>query len=166
MLISVMILPIKNAYALDNMPTLYYNNIVEEVNTENTFAQTASRYIDYTTELATAHTARAFEEEELNTIVYNNSDGSQTVYFFDENIKYTDDNGNIVEKDITLEAVGGGYKTKNNDISTLLPTRLADGITVTYNDSAVRLAPITNNSGVSTFALGEAEHIAIPNMVP
>lgn len=165
MLISATILPIKNAYALDNMLVLDYNNIAEESNAENAFEQTASRYIDYTTELATAHTVRAFDEEALNTIVYNNSDGSQTVYFFDEDIKYTDDNGNIVEKNITLEAVNGGYKTKSNNISTILPTRLADGITVTYNDSAVRLAPITNNSGVSTFALGEAEHIAIPNMV-
>lgn len=161
MLVSTIILPIPTAFALDNSTIFNYNNIEERDNLI-TDAEERSRYIDYEAEIAAGHTQRIPTEETLSTIVYKNSDNSRTVYYFDENIKYVDSEGNIIEKDITLESVnGGGYRTKQNDILTLLPNRISSGVTVAYKDNAVKLIPIINDtvSGSFSMAADEIAHL-------
>ena len=161
MVVSTIILPVPITYALDNLTIFNYNNIEENDNLI-TDAEERSRYINYEAEIAAGHTQRIPTEETLSTIVYKNSDNSRTVYYFDENIKYVDSEGNIVEKDVTLESVnGGGYRTKQNDILTLLPNRISSGVTVAYKDNAVKLIPIVNDtvSGSFSMAADEIAHL-------
>lgn len=43
--------------------------------------------------------ARLYEKETaLDTVLFANKDGSETVYIFDEDVKYIDENGSIVDK--------------------------------------------------------------------
>jgi hypothetical protein len=48
------------------------------------------------------HVLRLPEEETLSTYVFLNSDGTKTVYYMDENVKFVDSDGNIHEKNLTL----------------------------------------------------------------
>lgn len=45
------------------------------------------------------HTERLYDkEDDLNTLVYLDNDGSETAYIFNEAVKYVDSNNNIKDK--------------------------------------------------------------------
>lgn len=52
------------------------------------------------------HVQRLYEQEkDLNTIVFQNDDGSKTLYYFAEPVKYVDEDGNVRDKSNTLTEV-------------------------------------------------------------
>ena len=59
----------------------------------------------------------------------------------DEAVKFVDANGIIQEKDLTLVPTVGGYTTEKNDIELTLPTDPSSGITLIWNNTAVRIIP-------------------------
>lgn len=65
-------------------------------------------FIDEDSEQAQKHLFRPEELEEANTYVFQNIDGTRTVYVMDENVKYVDVDGNVREKDLSLINVIGG----------------------------------------------------------
>lgn len=87
------------------------------------------------------HAARLKEEETLSTYVFRNTDGSKTVYYMDENVKFLDENGIAKEKDITLMSAKDGYSTRQNNIKLLLPNDPASGIRMQYDGHTVTLIP-------------------------
>ena len=89
-----------------------------------------SNYIDYEMALKSKHIERLYNEETLSTIVYRNADNTKTVYFFDEDIKFVDLNGDVVEKNIELTAKDSHYTTKQNNVTLKLPGELSDGVKV------------------------------------
>lgn len=66
-----------------------------------------SSFVDYESALQYGHVERAYAEEELNTIVYCNQDGSKTAYIFDYDVQYVTSDGTLAEKNITLKNVNG-----------------------------------------------------------
>ena len=87
------------------------------------------------------HVARLTSEETLSSYVFLNEDGTRTAYFMDEAVKFVDANGIIQEKDLTLVPTVGGYTTEKNDIELTLPTDPSKGITLLWNNTAVRIIP-------------------------
>lgn len=95
------------------------------------------------------------ESNSLNTITVDNNDGTNTIYIFNEDIRYIDENGKIVDKDLSLKSVedkqkiGEGYiaEVKNNDIKTQYPISLDDkGIVV----EEIELIPCNTKATIST----------------
>lgn len=99
------------------------------------------RYVDEAVFTAGNHVARLTEQETLDTYVFLNADGTQTVYYMDENVKFLDENGVAREKDITLTASTAGFTTARNNVGLSLPTNLAQGITISYGGYDVNLIP-------------------------
>lgn len=57
-----------------------------------------SKYVSADQFNKASHVKRLSAEEELDTYVFLNSDGTKSVYYMDENVKFFDKNGNIKEK--------------------------------------------------------------------
>ena len=88
------------------------------------------------------------EETELNSAIFENKDGSRTLYIFGEKIKYIAMDGKIKDKSNRLAEFDSGYQTLNNDIHTVFPLRLHDGVTLTYGDYAITVTPMNTNKNV------------------
>lgn len=100
-------------------------------------------FIDEDSDQAQKHLFRLEDLEEANTYVFQNNDGTRTVYVMDENVKYVDVDGNVREKDLSLIDVIGGYKTAANDIGAFMPDLPTSGIELEYSDHTVKLIPQT-----------------------
>ena len=50
----------------------------------------------------TNHTMRLKQHEDLHTFVFQNLNGTRTMYVMDEDVKYIDANGETIDKDISL----------------------------------------------------------------
>lgn len=99
------------------------------------------RHIDRESFQRAGHVLRLPEEERLDTYVFQNRDGTKTVYYMGENVKYIAPDGSIREKDTTLVPVTGGYEMQDNDVRLHLPAQSGDGIGVRYNGYSIRLVP-------------------------
>ena len=101
---------------------------------------------------ANNHIERLYDEEsDFNTIIYLNSDGSETAYIFDEEIKYIDDKGIVQDKsnkistDISETKFLEEYEYVNdrNDVNTYFPEVLEQdtGVILDYNDTTIEMYP-------------------------
>ena len=90
------------------------------------------------------HKFRIESEEELNTYVFGNADGTQTVYYMNENVKFKDKNGKIKEKDISLVDKKDGYGIEENEVDLFLPDNPTDGIEVEYSGYTMKIIPQGN----------------------
>ena len=85
---------------------------------------------------------RLIDKETLNTYAFLNRDGTESVVMFPHNIKYIDESGAAVEKDLTLvEAKAGGYTVKSNDYDVLFSENVKDGMSFAYSGGTIRLTP-------------------------
>ncbi len=91
------------------------------------------------------HIARYKDEEKLNTYVFGNEDGTRTVYYMYENVKFKDKDGKIKGKDISLIKKGKGYGIAENEVDLFFPRNPADGIVVDYDGYDVRIIPQGGN---------------------
>ena len=98
-------------------------------------------YIDKEVFASGNHIKRLTDEETLSTYVFLNSDGSKTVYYLDEPVKYVDATGNIIEKDLALTESSNGYITTQNNVTLSLPVNPSSGIRLTHADNTVSLIP-------------------------
>lgn len=87
------------------------------------------------------HVARLPQEEDLSSYVFQNRDGSRTLYIMDEPVKFVNAEGSIVEKDLTLSATNNGYKTAQNDVSLNIPNDPASGINLGWSGKNITLIP-------------------------
>ena len=101
---------------------------------------------------------RVCEDEESNTYVFKNADGSKTVYFLDEDVKYLNAGGEATEKKLDLVALDSGYTTRASNVSLALPNAIANGVTLAYNGNSVTLTPKprTLTGGTVTMSAGSA----------
>ena len=95
------------------------------------------------------HIQRLTELEELNTYVFENADGTRSIYIMDENVKYIDENGVVKEKDISLKSKTGGYGILQSNIDLLIPANPMHGIDFKYSGFAIKLIPIGLQTTVS-----------------
>ena len=73
--------------------------------------------------------------------MFQNEDGSRTVYIMDEAVKYVDADGIIREKDLTLTSAIGGYTTSQNDVQLTIPNNPTNGIRISYNNKHISMIP-------------------------
>ena len=122
-------------------------------------------YIDSAQFNAAQHTQRLTELEDLNTYVFANADGTRSIYMMHENVKFVDEAGFVVEKDISLTSEATGYGIVRSDIDLLFPITPAQGIDMEYWGFDIKLTPQgisetisavqSNNSIVYDNAYGE-----------
>ena len=115
-------------------------------------AASSSKVLDYVDKAefeSHKFVGRVLEDEELNSYVFQNEDGSRTAYFFSENVKYVDKDGVVQEKDISLTATRSGYSTTKNDVTASFSGSPSEGITIGYDKYSVTLKPIFTTRGVT-----------------
>lgn len=106
--------------------------------------------LSYNDAVSAGHVNRLTAEEELNTLVFANSDNTKTMYYFSENIKYVDESGDICYKTNDLTYSSGAYINAENDINVSLPLTLSSGVTLAYEDILISMTPnVTGSSSVS-----------------
>ena len=89
------------------------------------------------------HTMRLYEKEtELNTVVFQNSNGTQTVYYMGYPLRYIDENGELKDIDLTLKDNGTVYKTTANDVEVSISKQYDSGITLSYGGISLGLVAI------------------------
>lgn len=99
------------------------------------------QYVDEEAFEAADHAFRLPHLEELDTYVFQNQDGTRSIYYLYENVKYIDEQGNIREKDNTLQRETKGFRITENAFDLLLPHAVTDGVELTYQDYDVKLVP-------------------------
>ena len=113
-------------------------------------------YVDRASFIKAGHVERVYEDEEPNTYVFKNADGSKTVYFLDEDVKYVNAGGEATEKKLDLVALDGGYTTRASNVSLALPNAIASGVTLAYNGNSVTLTPKPQSLTGGTVSAGSA----------
>ena len=109
------------------------------------------------------HIARLIsEEQDLNSIVLLNEDDTATLYYFEEPVKFIDENNRVKDKSNQLYsafdepqfALEYSYFNKDNDIRTYFPKELSQdsGILLTTGEEHINLSPVTaaQSMGVKT----------------
>lgn len=119
------------------------------------------QYVDQDVFRASNHIKRLPQEETLDTYVYLNQDGTKSVYFMEENVKYVDANGNVQNKDISLKETKNGFTTVQNDVSVFIPTNAANGIQVSHSIGNVKLIP--QNSLLVVAGRQDGDSVLYPN---
>ena len=103
------------------------------------------------------------QESDLSTVIFQNRDGTKTMYCFDELVKYRDANGQVQDKDNSLVLVDDGayldgyrFTNKASDIRTYYPKLLDSqtGIVLEYAELKLELYP---ESAASTVEEPDAE---------
>lgn len=116
-------------------------------------AENVPQLIGYNEAINMGHTQRLYEKESINSAVFKNKDGTESLYYYDYPIKYIDDNGSIqdVKLDIIeVESNPGTFTTKQNNIKTVFSHKLLDGISLSYDDISIRMVPL--NASVESIA--------------
>lgn len=108
------------------------------------------QYVDEEAFVAADHAFRLPYLEELDTYVFQNEDGTRSIYYLYENVKFYDEYGNIREKDNTLQRETKGFRITENEFDLLLPHAVTDGVELTYQDYDVKLIPATEGKLTAT----------------
>lgn len=99
------------------------------------------RYVDSEVLAKGNHIGRLKGQEKLDTYVFQNRDGTRTVYYMNGPVKFRDDNGNVREKDLTLVEKTGGHGVASSDMDLLLPGAVGEGVDVTHAGLTITIYP-------------------------
>ena len=81
-------------------------------------------------------------ERDLHSVVFANADGGLTLYYYNEPIKYVDEDGNIRDKSNKLSTrLDGNFETVASDIQAIFPKQFSDGITLRKGEWELGLTP-------------------------
>lgn len=171
---AVYAFPFEQASAQEEDTTLKTDTYIPEEYTEEIYEGTGSLeyafdgtfirdYVDNETLDEAGHVARINEEEALNTYVFLNRDGTKSVYYMDDNVRYVDENGETVEKDLTIIRKNKGYTLKANDVKLWFPDVLSDGISVKYDEFHLTLYP-QGVADTEEVIIDEYERITYPGV--
>lgn len=108
-------------------------------------------YVDDTQFNSSSFSYRITEQEDLNTYVFLDENGDKTVYLLDENVKYVNSDGVVIEKDLSLYAGENGYEVTQSDIGLVIPYSLSDGVSMEYLDNNIVIIP----NSISDDIIGE-----------
>lgn len=101
-----------------------------------------------------SHVNRLWEQEQdLNTIIFQNRDGTKTAYHYSDPVKYTDKNGKVKDKKNKLsETTNGEYTNAENDINAYFPKKIHKnkGVELKFGEYVFEMSPnINGSSGAS-----------------
>ena len=144
------------------------DNVTQTLDNED-----SPEYVDAEQFEEAGHVQRLYDEEELDTYVYLNADGSKSVYYMDQDVKFIDEQGNVREKDTALVRKERGYGMHSNDVGLHIPDSAADGITVSHKSREVKLLPVggtglaaaNNNSILYSNFFGRGIHLQYTPML-
>lgn len=99
-------------------------------------------------------------ETALNTMVYDNGDGTYTMDVYAMDIKYMDQAGKVVDKSNRLILdVNDTYYNPDNNITTRFPKNLSAGVSLQYDTYDITMTPIVSSkSFVERIALQATEN--------
>lgn len=104
-------------------------------------------------------------ERGLDSLLYQNSDGSFSEIIYNENVKYADENGNIVDKsnEIRYAPADKKYYNPYNDVRTELPNEINNDntIEVSYGENSIELLPLGNNSTQTNVYENSVEYVGV-----
>ena len=144
------------------------DNVTQTLDNED-----SPEYVDAEQFEEAGHVQRLYDEEGLDTYVYLNADGSKSVYYMDQDVKFIDEQGNVREKDTALVRKERGYGMHSNDVGLHIPDSAADGITVSHKSREVKLLPVggtglaaaNNNSILYSNFFGRGIHLQYTPML-
>ncbi len=105
--------------------------------------------IDYQYANEKGHCERLYDKEpSLNTMVFKNNDGTNSLYYFNYPVKYYDEIGSIHDKSTILveEEKSNSYISASSDIKTSFSKNLSDGISLEYKDIKIKMLPLFSES--------------------
>lgn len=113
----------------------------------------AAEYVDTAGAIAVDKDAMLADPHTINL---ENRDGSNTVYLFSEPISFTDENGNLKTKDISvvketdkaLKAKGYTYTNGQNDYRIHFAQQAAQGVLVQFDGGSYTVAPVGSTDSV------------------
>ena len=110
------------------------------------------------------------QEEDLNTVIFQNRDGTKTMYYFDEPTKYEDENGDIRDKRTIMTDVinkpeyvhNYAFVTDENDVKVYFPKTLnqSTGVILEKDNIKIEMSPV---SGKKNTLLDTTIQPLIPN---
>lgn len=120
----------------------------------------------YAAEIVDTKGAIAVDEDAMiaddHTICLENRDGSNTVYLFSEPISYTDENGDIKTKDISVEKADNELKSKGydytngqNDYRINFSKDQRKGIEAIFEDCSYSIIPLSTTTAEGTESVAE-----------
>jgi hypothetical protein len=115
-----------------------------------------SKYVNAEAFNKASHIERLHSEEDLNTYVFLNANGTKSIYYMDENVKYVDKNGDVKEKDISLVSKSDGYGIARNEFDLHIPISATSGISMSYNGYEVKITPQSTARTAPARQAGEA----------
>ena len=154
MVIALVNVNYENVYASSRKAT---NNATEKK--QQTLNREDVPYImDYKDAVKNGHVSREKSRESgLDDIVFQNSDGSYTMYVYDQNVKYIDENGETKDIDTGIEKIsdktkkqGYTYTNGQNSVNVDFPDKIEDGISVGDDKMEIKMYPIDNIGGIIT----------------
>ncbi|MBQ9797632.1 MAG: Ig-like domain-containing protein [Clostridia bacterium] len=87
------------------------------------------------------------QEQTLNSVMFQNLDGSKTTYVFSDPVKYVTANGDVRDKSTALTAQNGSafaYAMTDNSVNVYFGAKLAwGGVKTVYDGNSVTLKPVT-----------------------
>lgn len=134
--------------SLQATESLQTDNQISPVNTASILdASSVPDAVGYDNAVSSSHVKRLYdaEGEDLNKVVFLNSDGTKTAYFFAYDVKYTDDNGDIQDISLNIESrEDGAYRSTQTANITTFSKKLSDGIVLEGNGEKISLVPISS----------------------
>ncbi len=117
------------------------------------------QYVDKQEFESKNHLYRLPELESLSSYAFRNTDGTTTIYYLDQQVKFINGDGEVAEKDISLIEKSNGYGIVKSDIGLTLPNKITDGITLDYSGYSIKLIPNTrdaaSNKNLSDMSLSD-----------
>lgn len=113
-------------------------NEPQDISAENTLTETETiipleatlgdckilQHVDADAFAQAGHAFRMPELETPDTYVFHNTDGTRSIYYMNEAVKYTDSLGNIREKDLTLYSEKAATAWRKTNLICFCPHRL------------------------------------------
>lgn len=101
--------------------------------------------IDREDAIARGHVARLKNEEtDMHSVIFQNNDGTKSLYMFASPVKYIDSNGNVKDKRTTLSQTASGYATADNDVQLSFGTNPTAN--VAYLNDSINITPVSATS--------------------
>lgn len=98
-------------------------------------------------------------EKNLNTVVFQNKDGTETTYIFIRPVKYVDENGEVKDKSDKIAPIihaTYSYGVLNNNSKIYFPKNVTAGTKIQYQNYTIQMTPVTTYSASPTY-LNETE---------
>lgn len=96
------------------------------------------------------------QEDDLQTVIFQNRSGHKTAYYYNRPVKYVDENGDVKDKSTDISEAGKklskqyAYTALENDVKSYFPQRVGNGVKVTFGEYEISFYPLSTSVSTST----------------